>query len=75
MAGDCDHFATGILYITDSGTNIHSACISWKVLETVGMKDAVSKLSNKLQEMVEEGGSNFSAGERQVAAQSNIIAI
>ena len=33
------------------------------------MKEDVSNLSNKLQEMVAEGGSNFSSGQRQVTQQ------
>lgn len=38
----------------------------WKVLEQVNMKDVVLSLPNKLEEMVAEGGDNFSAGQRQL---------
>lgn len=38
----------------------------WDVLESVHMKDHVMSLPLKLQDMVCEGGENFSAGQRQV---------
>ena len=38
----------------------------WTVLDSVRMKDAISSLPNKLQELVAEGGDNFSAGQRQL---------
>lgn len=38
----------------------------WTVLENVNMKDHVLSLPNKLDELVAEGGDNFSAGQRQV---------
>ena len=38
----------------------------WGVLESVDMKTYVNSLPDKLQEMVSEGGENFSAGQRQV---------
>ena len=44
----------------------HSDSALWEVLTTVNMKESVSNLPNKLMEMVTEGGSNFSTGERQV---------
>lgn len=46
--------------------NEHSDQKLWDVLQVVNMKDAVSNLAGKLQEMVSEGGSNFSSGQRQV---------
>ncbi len=39
----------------------------WEVLRSVNMYDHVQSLPNKLQEMVAEGGDNFSAGQRQVS--------
>jgi ABC-type branched-subunit amino acid transport system ATPase component len=44
----------------------HSDQELWDVLDTVKMKDAVSALKDKLQQEVMEGGSNFSAGQRQL---------
>lgn len=38
----------------------------WTVLENVNMKEHVLSLPNKLDELVAEGGDNFSAGQRQV---------
>jgi ABC-type multidrug transport system fused ATPase/permease subunit len=38
----------------------------WQVLDDVNMKEHVLTLPNKLQELVAEGGDNFSAGQRQV---------
>ena len=38
----------------------------WEVLRSVSMFDHVQSLPNKLQELVAEGGDNFSAGQRQV---------
>eukprot|EP01033_Poteriospumella_lacustris_P010428 gene10428-7414_t len=38
----------------------------WEVLENVNMKDHVLSLPNKLEELVAEGGDNFSAGQRQL---------
>ena len=39
----------------------------WAVLEDVNMKEHVLSLPDKLQEMIAEGGDNFSAGQRQVS--------
>jgi ATP-binding cassette subfamily C (CFTR/MRP) protein 1 len=44
----------------------HSDQELWDVLDTVKMKDAASALKDKLQQEVTEGGSNFSAGQRQL---------
>ena len=38
----------------------------WSVLESVAIKDHILSLPGKLQEVVSEGGDNFSAGQRQV---------
>ena len=38
----------------------------WTVLRDVNMEDHVNSLPDKLNEMVAEGGDNFSAGQRQV---------
>jgi ABC-type multidrug transport system fused ATPase/permease subunit len=40
----------------------------WQVLRDVNMHDPISALPSKLQELVAEGGDNFSAGQRQVCA-------
>jgi ABC-type multidrug transport system fused ATPase/permease subunit len=44
----------------------HSDEEVWEVLTSVNMREHVLSLPNKLQEMVAEGGDNFSAGQRQV---------
>ena len=46
----------------------HSNEEVWEVLRDVNMADHVETLPNKLDEMVAEGGDNFSAGQRQVLA-------
>ena len=38
----------------------------WTVLEQTQIKEDITNLPNKLQEMVTEGGQNFSLGQRQV---------
>jgi ATP-binding cassette, subfamily C (CFTR/MRP), member 1 len=38
----------------------------WEVLENVNMKEHILSLPNKLEELVAEGGDNFSAGQRQL---------
>lgn len=38
----------------------------WKVLELVNMKESVLALKFKLEELVSEGGENFSSGQRQL---------
>jgi ABC-type multidrug transport system fused ATPase/permease subunit len=38
----------------------------WSVLDEVGMKHSVEQLNKQLSEAVEEGGANFSAGQRQL---------
>jgi ABC-type multidrug transport system fused ATPase/permease subunit len=45
----------------------HSDEEVWEVLTSVNMREHVLSLPNKLQEMVAEGGDNFSAGQRQVS--------
>ena len=45
----------------------------WNVLESVNIKDHILSLPNKLQEVVAEGGDNFSAGQRQVSKSSFIF--
>lgn len=44
----------------------HSDAELWEVLDTVQIKDAVTILPRKLQELVADGGANFSVGQRQV---------
>lgn len=46
--------------------NLCSDTEVWDVLESVHMKDFIAGLPAKLEEMVSEGGSNFSAGQRQL---------
>jgi ATP-binding cassette subfamily C (CFTR/MRP) protein 1 len=43
----------------------------WEVLRSVNMSGDIEQLPNKLNEMVSEGGDNFSAGQRQVLFQDN----
>lgn len=50
----------------------HTDADLWDVLESVRMKDHVLTLTNKLNEEVAEGGDNFSAGQRQVLAISQL---
>ncbi len=38
----------------------------WEVLQSVNMLEHIQSLPNKLDELVSEGGDNFSAGQRQV---------
>ena len=38
----------------------------WEVLDSVQMRGYVSNLTNKLNELLAEGGENISAGQRQV---------
>jgi ABC-type multidrug transport system fused ATPase/permease subunit len=38
----------------------------WDALESVNLKQTVSNFPNKLLEVAAEGGSNFSAGQRQL---------
>jgi ATP-binding cassette subfamily C (CFTR/MRP) protein 1 len=45
----------------------------WEVLRDVNMHEHVSSLPNKLQEMVAEGGDNFSAGQRQLVCIARAI--
>lgn len=46
--------------------NLYSDLELWNVLAEVNMKEYVSSLPKKLEELVAEGGDNFSAGQRQV---------
>ena len=45
----------------------------WEVLRSVNMFDHVYALPQKLEEMVAEGGDNFSAGQRQVRVKIYFI--
>ena len=45
----------------------HSDEEVWNVLENVNMKEYVLNLTGQLNELVAEGGDNFSAGQRQVS--------
>ena len=47
--------------------NASSDADLWEVLASVQMKDHVNSLPGKLEEMVAEGGDNFSSGQRQVS--------
>jgi ABC-type multidrug transport system fused ATPase/permease subunit len=54
----------------------HSDEEVWEVLTSVNMREHVLSLPNKLQEMVAEGGDNFSAGQRQVSfAQLQLLGV
>jgi ATP-binding cassette subfamily C (CFTR/MRP) protein 1 len=46
--------------------SLHSDAEIWAALNNVNMKEAIEALPSKLQEVVAEGGENFSAGERQL---------
>lgn len=44
----------------------HSDEDLWQVLQEIQLKDYVDSLASKLQEVVADGGENFSVGQRQV---------
>ena len=46
--------------------NEHNDIEIWDILESVDMKKHVESLPGKLDELVAEGGDNFSAGQRQL---------
>ncbi|KAJ3129518.1 Multidrug resistance-associated protein 1 [Physocladia obscura] len=45
----------------------------WYALECVGMKEYVSRLSNKLDSTITEGGTNLSAGQRQLLCLTKVL--
>ncbi len=45
----------------------------WEVLRSVNMFDHIQSLPNKLEELVSEGGDNFSAGQRQLICIARAI--
>ncbi|KAJ3278081.1 Multidrug resistance-associated protein 4, partial [Rhizoclosmatium sp. JEL0117] len=45
----------------------------WYALECCGMKDYISTMSEKLESVVTEGGSNLSAGQRQLLCLAKVL--
>jgi ATP-binding cassette subfamily C (CFTR/MRP) protein 1 len=58
-------FSASIRFNLDPFSN-HTDIELWEILQRVNMKNHVLSLPNELEEVVAEGGDNFSAGQRQL---------